>query len=101
MGHMAEDTKDEVKQAPRPLVQAKADTIEFIENKGTLHRTGLHKEGVFHLMVYSGIFWCELPSHACRLAKSMKNSTSAFFSPQILAQKTCKSINIQIRDKTA
>ena len=60
---MAEDTKDEVKQVPRPLVQAKADTIELIENKGSLHRTGLDKEGECHLMVFSGMFWCELPSH--------------------------------------
>ena len=33
--------------------------------------------------------------------KSVKNSTSAFFPPQKLAQKTRKSANIEIRDKTA
>ena len=36
-----------------------------------------------------------------RLGKSIKDSTSTYFHPKKLAQKTRKSDNIQIRDKTA
>ena len=42
--------KGQSQTGPRPLVQVKADTIDIIEDTGSVLRTA------FHLMVFSGLF---------------------------------------------
>ena len=55
---------------------------------------------IMHWQVHSAIGQSDISAHGFRLGKSVKNSTSAFFT-QKNSTKTRKSINIQIRDKTA